>query len=334
MTSDQHGQRRVEQPREHDHQRQRRDHQEPVLERVEDAVGPAAEVAAGEADRRAEHGRDQRRREADDDRDPGADEELREDVGAALGRAEDVAPARRGEHVEARARSGRTGRSALPKIARKIEQAEDTECRTGRARCRTAARGGESRDRPAGGGAAAATSRVLIAPAPAGRGRSRGSRRAGWRRSPRREKTRNVPCSTGKSLSLIALKVSSPRPGQEKIVSIVIAPPATAPNWIADSVTSGSSAFGTAWLRTTRCQGSPVARLTVMKSSVSTSTIDERMIRKYWPSSISVIAVAGRIRWSSDVERLGRTSSRTRPRASSAGRPGRSVSRPRRRGSG
>ena len=35
-----------------------------------------------------------------------------------------------------------------------------------------------------------------------------------------------------------------------------------------------------------------------MKSSVRTSTIDERMIRKYWPSSISVIAVAGRIRCS------------------------------------
>ena len=34
------------------------------------------------------------------------------------------------------------------------------------------------------------------------------------------------------------------------------------------------------------------------KSSVRTSTIDERMIRKYWPSSIRVIAVAGRIRWS------------------------------------
>ena len=76
----------------------------------------------------------------------------------------------------------------------------------------------------------------------------------------------------------------------------MIAPPTTAPNWIADSVTSGSSAFGTAWRRTTRSQGSPVARLTVMKSSVSTSTIDERMIRKYWPSSIRVIAVAGRTR--------------------------------------
>ena len=112
------------------------------------------------------------------------------------------------------------------------------------------------------------------------------------------EKTRNVPCRTGKSLSLIALKVSSPRPGQEKIVSIVIAPPTTAPNWIAESVTSGSSAFGTACLRTTRSHGSPVARLTVTKSSVRTSTIDERMIRKYWPSSISVIAVAGRTRWS------------------------------------
>ena len=76
----------------------------------------------------------------------------------------------------------------------------------------------------------------------------------------------------------------------------MIAPPATAPNWIAESVTSGSNALGTAWLRTTRCHGRPIARLTVTKSSVRTSTIDERMIRKYWPSSISVIAVAGRIR--------------------------------------
>ena len=33
-----------------------------------------------------------------------------------------------------------------------------------------------------------------------------------------------------------------------------------------------------------------------MKSSVRTSTIDERMITKYWPSRVSVIAVAGRTR--------------------------------------
>ena len=110
------------------------------------------------------------------------------------------------------------------------------------------------------------------------------------------EKTRKVPWSTGKSLSLIASKVSSPSPGHENRVSIVIAPPATAPNWIAAIVTSGSSAFGTACLLTTRCHGRPVARLTVMKSSVSTSTIDERMIRKYWPRSSRVIAVAGSTR--------------------------------------
>ena len=42
-----------------------------------------------------------------------------------------------------------------------------------------------------------------------------------------------------------------------------------------------------------------------MKSSVSTSTIDERMIRKYWPSSIRVIAVAGQDQVLGDVERLG-----------------------------
>jgi hypothetical protein len=60
------------------------------------------------------------------------------------------------------------------------------------------------------------------------------------------EKTRKVPCRTGKSLLLIASKVSSPSPGHEKIVSIVIAPPTTKPNWIADKVTSGNSALGTA----------------------------------------------------------------------------------------
>ena len=38
-------------PRQDDHQRQRRDDQEPVLERVEPAVGPAAEVAAQRARR-------------------------------------------------------------------------------------------------------------------------------------------------------------------------------------------------------------------------------------------------------------------------------------------
>ena len=110
------------------------------------------------------------------------------------------------------------------------------------------------------------------------------------------EKTRNVPCSIGKSLSLIASKLSSPNPGHENRVSIVIAPPATAPNWIAAIVTRGSSALGTACLLTTRLHGRPVARLTVMKSSVSTSTIDERMIRKYWPSNSSVIAIAGSTR--------------------------------------
>ena len=78
----------------------------------------------------------------------------------------------------------------------------------------------------------------------------------------------------------------------------MIAPPITIPNWIADSVTSGSSAFGTACERTTRAHGRPIARLTVMKSSVRTSTIELRMITKYWPSSISVIAVAGRTRCS------------------------------------
>ena len=87
---DQHGQRRLEQAREHDHQRQRRDHQEPVLEGVEAAVGPAAEVAADQPDRRAQHRRDERRGEADDDRHARAHQQLREHVRARLGRAQPV----------------------------------------------------------------------------------------------------------------------------------------------------------------------------------------------------------------------------------------------------
>ena len=98
---DQHPQRGVQQPGEDDHQRQGRDHQEPVLQRVEDAVGPAAEVAAGQAHRRPQHRRDHRRREADDDRDLRPDQQLREDVGAELGRPQRVIGADPLQHLEA-----------------------------------------------------------------------------------------------------------------------------------------------------------------------------------------------------------------------------------------
>ena len=182
-------------------------------------------------------------------------------------------------------------------------------------------------------------SRWLPAPgssstAPAGRGRSRGSRRAGWRRSPRRR--RPGTCPRGRGSPCPGSPESSARrgPGQEKIVSIVIAPPTTAPNWIADSVTSGSSALGTAWLRTTRCQGRPVARLTVTKSSVRTSTIDERMIRKYWPKQHQRHRGDGQDHVVEHVHGCCRRSWRSPRRESSEARPGTSESRPRRRGSG
>ena len=164
---------------------------------VEDAVGPAAEVAAGEADGRAEHGRDQRRGEADDDRDAGADEELREDVGAVLGRAEDVAPARRLRGRRGWRRSGRRARAGCRRSRRRRQRQhaepeaaapgpEQQRRRRWRRLRRGAAAAARRRDRPS-----------LIATAPAGRGRSRGSRRAGWRGSRRRRRPGRSPAAPG-----------------------------------------------------------------------------------------------------------------------------------------
>ena len=48
-----------------DHRRQERQHQEPVVDRGQDAVGPAAEVAGADADDGADDRRDDRGREAD-----------------------------------------------------------------------------------------------------------------------------------------------------------------------------------------------------------------------------------------------------------------------------
>ena len=115
---DQHGQRRVEQAREHDHQRQLRDDEEPVLERVEDAVGPAAEVAADQPDRGAQHGRDDRGGEADDDRHARAHHQLREHVRARLGGAEPVRGRRAARAPRCSTRAGRRARAAAPNTAR------------------------------------------------------------------------------------------------------------------------------------------------------------------------------------------------------------------------
>ena len=113
--------------------------------------------------------------------------------------------ARRGEHVETR-RVGVVGGEQLAEDREEAEEPDAPRARSGRARCRAAARAGSAPPRAAPGGASAGSDHAvpLIAPAPAGRGRSRGCRRARLAKITPTLKIRKVPCRTGKSLSLIA----------------------------------------------------------------------------------------------------------------------------------
>src|SRR6185503_9084426 len=153
---------------------------------------------ADEPDERAEQRRDHRRREADDDRDAGADEQLREDVRADLGGAEPVLGARLGEHV---------GGRGVRVVGRE--------------------RGAEDRDEDEHAEHDQRHPAALGSPQRTQADCTRGSRKK-YRQSAIRfatitaiEKTRNAPWSIGKSFELIAWNSSSPSPGQEKIVSIV-----------------------------------------------------------------------------------------------------------------
>ena len=310
---DQHAQRRAQQPREHDHQRQRRDHQEPVLE---------ARRGSGRSSRRSS-----RRRGRRPSRGP-----PRSTAAAKPTTIETRAPTRICEKTSApfsvvprmwsssAAAStsrleafGSYGASAVPKIATNANRPRIAEPEP-------PAPGAEQQARGSAPARPAARDGASLARMDLDRAR-RMHDRLMWLRAhrdlhPRVEveveavgeqvgedhpdrEDEEGPCSTGKSLSLIAVEaeLAEPGPGEDRLDRDRAAGDRRRTG-SPTAVTSGSSAFGTAWLRTTRCHGSPVARLTVTKSSVSTSTIDERMIRKYWPSSISVIAVAGRIRWS------------------------------------
>ena len=81
----------VLQERRHEHrERYERDHEEPVVEEGQHAVDPAAEVAGADAHDRSDHGRRDAGDEADDERDAGAEQELREQVAPRLVRPEPV----------------------------------------------------------------------------------------------------------------------------------------------------------------------------------------------------------------------------------------------------
>ena len=77
-----------------DHQRHVGNDEEVVGDPHQDRVGPAAEVAGGDADGAADHHRDEGRREADHERDPCAPHQQRDHVDAAVVEAERMAPGR------------------------------------------------------------------------------------------------------------------------------------------------------------------------------------------------------------------------------------------------
>ena len=58
-----------------------------------------------------------------------------------------------------------------------------------------------------------------------------------------REMNSTPPCTTGKSLCLMASTIRRPTPLMEKMVSQSTAPPRRLPNWMPTTVTMGTSAF-------------------------------------------------------------------------------------------
>ena len=344
MTDDQDGQRRVEQARQDDHQRQRRDDQEPVLERVEAAVGPAAEVAADEPDvdpRTAEISAAAKPTTIETRAPTRICEKTSEPFSVVPRMWSD---ARRREHVEARGVRvvGRDRRCRRSRRRRTAPSDREPEAPAPGAEQQVAdARLGSSRNSGCASTSTAAPAcspliagRPLIATAPAGRGRSTGSRRSGWPGSPRPRRRGTSPASTGKSLSLIAWKLSSPRPGHEKIVSIVIAPPDDRAELdrrqrhqrqqrVRHRVAADDPL--------PRQPGRPLDGDEVLGQHVDhrrahdQEVLAEQHQRHRGRRQDQVLG---------DVRARSRTSWRTRPRASPAVRSGRSVSRPRRRGSG
>ena len=100
--------RRAEDGREHDGQRQERDHEEPLRDAHQDAADLAAVEAGGDPDDRSDQDREDRRREAHEQARPRAPDELRHDVAA-----ETVRPQR------AELRGVREGR-----VVRRVDRAE------------------------------------------------------------------------------------------------------------------------------------------------------------------------------------------------------------------
>ena len=93
-------------------------------------------------------------------------------------------------------------------------------------------------------------------------------------------------------------------PGQEKIVSVRIAPASRRPTWSPMTVSTGSSAFRSACRKTTTRRDRPFASAVRMYSRESTSSMLARVIRAMTASGIVASASAGSIRCRSASARV------------------------------
>ena len=241
-------------------QRQERDHQEPLGEPEQQPRRPALEEARDQADQGADHHRDRRREQADEQRDAGAPDQQREHRAAVVVGAEPELPRRR---LRARRRSpwSPRARRRRPAAGEQRDQHEDAQDDQADQAGPVAA---EQRPvappaRPPAGGGRSGRRRARrrrsrgasLMSAPAGRGGRRRGWRRGWPRSPPPRPAGTCPAAPSSRGSQSASYDSSPRPGIEKIVSIVMAPETTKPMLSATSVVVGSSALRTACRRRT-----------------------------------------------------------------------------------
>ena len=103
--------------------------------------------------------------------------------------------------------------------------------------------------------------------------------------------------TTGKSRLSSACTVRRPSPGQAKIVSVMTAPPRSWPASSPASVTIGIAELRSVCLPITRPSPSPLARAVLMNSSLSTSSMAERVSRATRAAKKAASTTDGMIRW-------------------------------------
>ena len=97
------------------------------------------------------------------------------------------------------------------------------------------------------------------------------------------------------SRSITAITSARPSPGTPNACSTATDPPSTKPSSTPEIVTTGSSAFGSAWRITTIPSRNPFARAVRTKSSPMTSSRQDRDIREIYAPCASPRTRAGPI---------------------------------------